>query len=101
MSRPPSATPPIPHLDTPEQATFEKDLERLINYYIQENGSDTPDFILAVYLRGCLSVFNTTLQLREKWYGREIHQKCVTECTGVPPEPDNSNDPSPNDAPTP
>lgn len=79
-SRPPLATPPLPHLDTPEEATFEKDLTRLINCYSKENGSDTPDFILAQYMSGCLANFNATLQAREKWYGREIREKTrITE----------------------
>ncbi len=86
MPRPPSATPPLPH-----QATFEKDLSRLINHYSQENGSDTPDFILAEYLKGCLRNFNITLQAREKWYGREIHIKGPSN---VPS--DGTNDPLPS-----
>lgn len=35
-----------------------------------ENGSDTPDFILAEYLKHCLIAFNLMVQAREKWYGR-------------------------------
>ena len=31
--------------------------------------SDTPDFILAKYLRRCLENFNETLQERDKWSG--------------------------------
>lgn len=37
---------------------FEKELTNLINCYSLENGSDTPDFILAKYLVGCLQAFN-------------------------------------------
>ena len=51
--------------------TFEKDLEHLINRYSKENGSDTPDFILAEYLQGCLTTWNASVSKREKWYGRE------------------------------
>lgn len=36
-----------------------------------ENGSNTPDFILAQYLVNCLLSFNSAVQCREKWYGRE------------------------------
>lgn len=54
---------------------FLNELEQLINRYSKESGSDTPDFILAEYLQGCLDNFNKTLVRREKWYGREIHQK--------------------------
>ena len=49
---------------------FQKELEFLINKYSLESGSDTPDFILAEYLNGCLVNFNQTLKVREKWYGR-------------------------------
>jgi hypothetical protein len=50
--------------------TFASELESLINRYSQENGSNTPDFILAEYLQGCLEAFNKTVEAREKWYGR-------------------------------
>ena len=50
--------------------TFEKDLRILINIYSKENGSDTPDFILAEYLDGCLRVYNHAVTNREFWYGR-------------------------------
>lgn len=50
--------------------TFERELESLINRYSKENGSNTPDFILAQYLLGCLTVWNTCVTEREKWYGR-------------------------------
>ena len=36
---------------------FRKELEDLINRFSKENGSNTPDFILAEYLEGCLSNF--------------------------------------------
>jgi len=49
---------------------FEKELEQLINKYSMENDSNTPDFILAEYLSNCLKTFNTTIQRREDWYGR-------------------------------
>jgi len=53
-------------------ATFQEELEKLINCHSQENGSNTPDFILASYLKGCLDNFNETVQAREKWHGREV-----------------------------
>lgn len=49
-------------------AEFQKELEDLINKYSVENGSDTPDFLLASYLMGCLLNFNTITQHRDKWY---------------------------------
>lgn len=43
-----------------------------MNHYSLENLSDTPDFILAAYLRMCLDAYNETLVMREQWYGRSI-----------------------------
>ena len=50
---------------------FEKELETLINRHCKENASNTPAFILAQYLAGCLVTFNTAVQQRETWYGRD------------------------------
>lgn len=49
---------------------FEKELEKLINRHSQENGSNTPDFILALYLGNCLRAFNQAVNRREGHYGR-------------------------------
>lgn len=51
-----------------DEPTFEQALEDLINKYSKENGSNTPDFILAAYLDNCLTVFNQALTDREAWY---------------------------------
>jgi hypothetical protein len=50
--------------------TFLSELTHLINRYSLENESDTPDFILAQYLRDALTALGKTLAAREKWYGR-------------------------------
>lgn len=50
---------------------FEKELDHLLNCHNMELASNTPDFILAQYLKGCLDVFNTAIQQREGWYGRD------------------------------
>jgi len=52
------------------EPTFQEELEKLINKHSMENGSDTPDFLLAEYLIGCLMVWNGSVKSREKWYGR-------------------------------
>lgn len=49
---------------------FERELAVLINKHSKENGSDTPDFILAKYLLDCLGAFNRAVDTRENWYGR-------------------------------
>ena len=43
-------------------------LQELINSYNVENGSNTPDFILADYLAMCLDVFSKTVIARDRWY---------------------------------
>ena len=48
--------------------TFEQKLRNLINTESMENGSDTPDFILARYLMACLMNFNTATKRRALWY---------------------------------
>lgn len=55
--------------------TLESELQSLLNYHSAESGSDTPDFILAAFLLGCLDAYNKTLVEREKWYGRIIGVK--------------------------
>lgn len=50
---------------------FKRELEALINRHSMENGSNTPDFILAQYLLGCLEGFNAAVNAREAWYGRK------------------------------
>lgn len=51
------------------ESEFQKELTALINRYSQENHSDTPDYILAEYLLGCLGSFNYAVNARTK------HQK--------------------------
>lgn len=48
-----------------------------INQWSAENGSDTPDFILANYLLDCLRAFDLAVHQRSHWYG--AHQ-----CIGGP-----------------
>lgn len=47
---------------------FVEQLERLINLHCLENKSQTPDFILARYLRACLDAFDQALKDRTAWY---------------------------------
>lgn len=49
---------------------FERELTSLLNRHSQENESNTPDYILARYLNGCLRLFNATVNSRSDWYGR-------------------------------
>jgi hypothetical protein len=49
---------------------FITELRDLLNCRSMENGSDTPDFILAQYLTDCLRAWNRATKRREDWYGR-------------------------------
>ena len=53
--------------------TLESAICAAINRYCAENGSNTPDFILAGYLMACLEAWNKAVNAREKWYDREPH----------------------------
>lgn len=50
--------------------SFKEKLESLINEEGIENGSDTPDVLLAEYLMDCLVAYEKLTEAREKWYGR-------------------------------
>lgn len=50
--------------------TLGQDMRDLLNRHSAENSSDTPDFILALFLGRCLEAWNEAVQEREKWYGR-------------------------------
>jgi hypothetical protein len=63
---------------------FKIELEKLINRFSLENGSDTPDFILAKYLWDCLYAFNHAVAWRESYNGR------VSNTFSVVPPPDNN-----------
>jgi hypothetical protein len=56
----------------PERHDMRAELEEIINRHSAENGSDTPDFILAEYLTGCLMAYDRALKAREEWYGRRL-----------------------------
>lgn len=46
---------------------FKKELTNLINRYSKENDSDTPDYILADYLKHCLEAFDKATNTRDRW----------------------------------
>lgn len=49
-------------------ATFKNELKALLNKYSKENGSNTPDFLLADYLVECLKIFDSITNERTAWY---------------------------------
>jgi hypothetical protein len=50
---------------------MEKELAALLNKYSQEEGGDTPDFLLAEYLVSCLSTWNTIVKKRDVWWNKK------------------------------
>ena len=58
-----------------EISKLENDIRKLLNYESEENSSNTPDWVLASYLRRCLDTFNDCVNMRERYYGRELQLK--------------------------
>lgn len=52
-----------------DRTTFKQCLSALINRHSKENGSDTPDFILARYLGDSLKAFDRATRRRDSWHG--------------------------------
>ena len=50
--------------------SLRKDIQAVINRHSAENGSNTPDFILARYLDDCLASFDRAVIARAAWYGQ-------------------------------
>lgn len=53
------------------KSDFRKELEKSINITCRENGSNTPDYILAEFLGKCLHAFDNAVNQREMHYGRK------------------------------
>jgi len=56
-----------------KENNFRDELREVINKHCKENGSNTPDFVLAEYLDNCLKVFDLAIKSRENWYGKELN----------------------------
>jgi hypothetical protein len=61
---------------------FVKDLETVINCHSRENGSNTPDFILAEFLSTVLVAWDTAIQRRNAWYNAEPAPKDLASMPG-------------------
>lgn len=83
---------PKPDIPT-KQIKLREDIEQAINKHSIENGSNTPDFILAEYLIDCLRAFDETIAYRtdsndksiDAWLNElpeEIQRKARMNCTG-------------------
>jgi hypothetical protein len=55
--------------------TLQEEITIAINKHCAENVSNTPDFILAQFLMVCLSAFNNTTIMRDKWHSSEAIKK--------------------------
>jgi len=66
-----------------EGTSFKKELESLINSYSVENESDTPDYILTEYLRGCLAIFASAVRLRDMFFEFKPWKELDVEEDGI------------------
>ena len=62
---------PESYVSKTKEESFVDKLKRLINSASMEGGSNTPDSVLAQYLESCLLAFDTAVQQRENWHGRD------------------------------
>lgn len=62
-----------------EYNQFIVDLETLLNEHARESESNTPDFVLAQFLKGCLDSFDTGIRDREVWNNRSQKEAVETE----------------------
>ena len=51
---------------------FRSELAYLMNRYNKEGHSNTPDFLLAQYIEGCVTALNTVINARDVWYGANL-----------------------------
>ena len=59
---------PLPPQSEEVRSDFREELKSAINRHSKENGSDTPDFILAEYLENCLKAFDEAMSKRTQYY---------------------------------
>lgn len=50
-------------------SAFTEDLRAVINRHSMEGASNTPDYLLAEYLRDCLTAYGTAVSRRDHWFG--------------------------------
>jgi hypothetical protein len=58
------------YLNIGNNMSFENELINLINRYSIENGSDTPDFILARYIMNCLNAYEIAMDSRNSFFAQ-------------------------------
>ena len=55
-----------------QRESIARGFAEVLNCNSIENGSNTPDFILAQYLVNCLEAFHEINKTRETWYGKQL-----------------------------
>lgn len=55
-----------------DRSKLVREIAEVLNRNSAENGSNTPDFLLAEYLVDCLVAFSVASRKREKWYGKQL-----------------------------
>ena len=55
-------------IEVTKREAFARELKQLINKYSLEDGSDTPDFVLAEHLIRSLELFHLSTNVRKSWY---------------------------------
>jgi hypothetical protein len=55
-----------------DETTFAGELAVLLNKYSKEQGSNTPDYILADFVRQSLGAFDAGVRARETWHGARV-----------------------------
>lgn len=64
--------------------TLFQQVQAAINCASRENESNTPDFILAEFLIGCLKQYENAVQARDRWYGIEPRPGWTPQPTSNP-----------------
>ena len=73
-----ATTPEEPVIQDSRITELQKAISQAINSVSAENGSDTPDFILAEFLTECLMAWNKATKKRTDWHSPEETQDGVT-----------------------
>lgn len=60
-----------PEMIDEEYESLKKEIAGLLNKYSQENRSNTPDYMLADFMLGCLNVYENTIRSRTEWFERK------------------------------
>lgn len=68
--------------------SFEAKLRDLLNEHCIENESNTPDYVLASYLRACLDAYANAVQGRDAFHGNRAFPATEGTTEGVDNCPD-------------